>query len=174
MEYFDKKINGADPSHFQDCFIKVQIVDFFLGAVWNWKKNWKSKSVFLAFTISIEGDGKMIGRYYDLEFEFSERQKVLLEFRNQIGSVLRLNLRISQLNGKNWSRDRSCRISGPLSIHFLVHFLSENNYSIILNSFFVQCSLDPLSMLWTNTNVNQLLSLNKKSVDQKFNSKHML
>ena len=28
LEYFDKKINGTDSSRFQDCFMKVKIVDF--------------------------------------------------------------------------------------------------------------------------------------------------
>ena len=125
LEYLDKKINGADSSQFQDCFIKVQIVDFFLGAVWNWKKNWKSKSVFLAFTIPTEGDGKIVGKmngiFGYLEFEFKEKEKSFMEFRNQIGLVLRLNHRIPQLNiGKKWSRDRLCRISGPFIFSMIV------------------------------------------------------
>ena len=83
------------------------------------KKNWKSKSVFLAFTIPTEGDGKIVGKlvlkHVYLEFEFKEKDKSFMEFRNKIGSVLRLNLRISQLNiGQKWSRDRLCRFSGPL------------------------------------------------------------
>ena len=122
LEYLDKQINGPHSNRFQDCFIKVKIVDFFLGAIWNLKKNWQPKSVFLAFTISTEGDEKIvrkdsqkIGRLSLLDFEFSERQKVLLEFRNQIGLVLQWNFRHYQLSiWKKWSCERSCRIFGPL------------------------------------------------------------
>ena len=63
----------------------------------------------MAFTIPTEGDGKIVGKteyrpngiFGYLEFEFKEKDKSFMEFRNKIGSVLRLNLRISQLNGKN-------------------------------------------------------------------------
>ena len=93
MEYLDKQINGVDSNRFQDCFIKVKIVDFLSRSGLKLeKKNWQPKPVFLAFTISTKGDEKivrkMVGRYSRLDFEFSERQKVLLEFRNQIGLVL--------------------------------------------------------------------------------------
>ena len=77
----------------------------------------------MAFTIPTEGDGKINGKtkhsldgvFGYLEFEFKEKDKSFMEFRNKIGSVLRLSLRISQLNiGQKWSRDRLCRFSGPL------------------------------------------------------------
>ena len=64
----------------------------------------------MAFTIPTEGDRKIVGKtehspngiFGYLEFEFTEKEKSFMEFRNHIGSVLRLNLRISQLNiGKN-------------------------------------------------------------------------
>ena len=111
----DKKVKGADSNRFQDCFIKVKIVVFFYKRSETGKRNWQSKSVFLAFTIPTEGDGKIIGKYYYLEFEFKKKAKSFMEFRKQIGSVFRLNLRISQLNiEQKWSRDRLCRLSGPL------------------------------------------------------------
>ena len=50
-------------------------------------------SVFLAFTNPLKGDGEMIIRGFYLDFVFSENQKALLDFRNQIGSVLRWNFR---------------------------------------------------------------------------------
>ena len=115
LVHLDNKINGADTSQFQDCFIKVKIVDFFLEAVWNWKKNWQSKSLFLAFTISTEVDGRIVRVWktdrglFVLDFEFSEKEK---SFRNQIGSVSRWNFRRYQWSFcKKWSRDRLCRIS---------------------------------------------------------------
>ena len=116
LEYLDKKVNGADSNRFQDWFIKVKLVE-----------------CFLAFTIPTEGDGKIVRRIVEscLDFEFKEKEKSFMEFRNQIGSVLRLNLRIS---------DRLCRFSGQLI------FSPKVTYSITLNSFFVQCSLDKLSM----------------------------
>ena len=89
----------------------------------------------MAFTIPTEGDGKIVGKLVEihgyLEFVFKEKDKSFMEFRNKIGSVLRLNLRIS---------DRLCRFSGQLI------FSPKVTYSITLNSFFVQCSLDKLSM----------------------------
>ena len=55
------------------------------------KKNWQFKSVFLAFTLPSEGAGKIVrkmgGGYEYLDFEFKEKQKSFMEFRNQIGSV---------------------------------------------------------------------------------------
>ena len=75
----------------------------------------------MAFTISTEGDEKIVIKMNDdgyksrLDFEFGERQKVLLEFRNQIGLVLQWNFCHCQMSiQKKWSRDRSCRISGQL------------------------------------------------------------
>ena len=66
------------------------------------KKNWQPKSVFLAFTIPTEGDGKivrrMVGRFGSrLDFEFNEKEKSFMEFRNQIGLVSRSNFRHYQL-----------------------------------------------------------------------------
>ena len=99
----------------------------FISAVWNFKKNLRPKSVFLAFTIPAEDDGRIvrekrgiIGDFFghqefDLSFEFSEKEKSLLVFKDQIGSVWRWNARHCHLIYlRKWSRDRFCRISGPL------------------------------------------------------------
>ena len=96
MEHLDRKINGPDSSRLQDCFIKVKIVDFFpRSGLKLEKKIWQPKSIFLAFTISTEGDGRIVRVWkrdrweYVWDFDFSEKEKSLLEFRGQIGSVLR-------------------------------------------------------------------------------------
>ena len=72
---------------------KTFIADFFI----NWKKNWRPKSVFLAFTIKRQCEGKIIEKqikrhsetedqnFFDLEFEFSKDEKAFMKFKNQVG-----------------------------------------------------------------------------------------
>ena len=53
MEYLDKEINGADSRRFQDCFIKVKLVVFFLGVVWNLRIKTATRGVFVQIKLLI-------------------------------------------------------------------------------------------------------------------------
>ena len=64
------------------------------------KKNWRPKSVFLAFTVKSKCKGEIVEKeikkqsdntvthVFDLEFEFSKDEKAFMKFRNQIGKFL--------------------------------------------------------------------------------------
>ena len=68
--------------------------------VWNSNKNWRPKSVFLAFTTTKDCQGKVIIKISGdddyktpisyLDFQFSKHEKDFMEFRKQIGLVSRI------------------------------------------------------------------------------------